>query len=244
MVVAPDQPSGHFARVRELVVARAADDGLTGLAGALRSVCLTACDELDAAGAAVHLMTSGSHEGVAAASDPRAAELGEVAFTVGEGPGIDAWLTRRPVLAPDLAALTDRWPWYAGGVLEAGIRGVLAFPLTVGAVRFGVLEVYVDHVGDLDPEAIATITNLARVATEILFDGRGSDGAGALDLLAALDHRIEIHQAQGMVMVALGTSLVDAQLRMRAHAILLNLPLLELARQVIAGTADPLVWGP
>ena len=47
-----------------------------------------------------------------------------------------------------------------------------------------------------------------------------------------------------MVMVALGTSLVDALLRMRAHAFLLNLPLLELARQVIAGTADPLVWGP
>ncbi len=97
-------------------------------------------------------------------------------------------------------------------MLEAGIRGVLAFPLTVGAVGFGVLEVYVDDVGDLETEAIATITNLARVATEILFDGRGSDGAGALDLLAALDHRIEIHQAQGMVMVALGTSLVDALL--------------------------------
>ena len=242
MVDMPDQRVAPYVRLRGVVLAHAAADGQDGLAGGLRSVCIIACVELDASGSAVHLMTATGPEGVAAASDGRAAELGELAFTIGEGPGIDAWRTARPVLAPDLAALANRWPGYSGTVLESGIGGVLAFPLAVGAVGFGVLEVYVEKRGALDSEVVATATNLARVATEILFDGRGSDGAGSIDLITALDHRVEIHQAQGMVMVCLGVSLVDALLRMRAHAFSANLPLLQLAREVVAGTDDPRSW--
>ena len=244
MVDMSDQRLASYVRLRALVVAQASANGGTGLAGGLRSVCVVACIELDAAGSAVHLMTSDGPEGVAAASDGRAAELGELAFTVGEGPGIDAWRTTRPVLAPDLAALADRWPVYAGTVLDSGIGGVLAFPLAVGAVGFGVLEVFVATTRPLDGDDVATAMNLARVATEILYDGRGTDGIGSLDLVTALDHRVEIHQAQGMVMVALGVSLVDALLRMRAHAFAANLPLLQLARGVVSGDDDPRKWDP
>ena len=244
MVDMPDQRLGSYARLRALVVARAAADGETGIAGSLRSLCVVACVELDAAGTAVHLMTSNGPEGVAAASDEHAADLGELAFTVGEGPGVDAWRTTRPVLASDLAALADRWPAYAGTVLEAGIGGVLAFPLAVGAVGFGVLEVYVAKAGAFNGDGLANATNLARVATEILYDGRGTDGVGSLDLVTALDHRVEIHQAQGMVMVALGVTMVDALMRMRAHAFATDLPLLQLARAVVSGTNDPRDWAP
>jgi hypothetical protein len=109
-------------------------------------------------------------------------------------------------------------------------------------VGFGVLEGYGAARATVDADTTGMLTALARVATEVLLDGRGLYGTGALELSAALDHRIEIHQAQGMVMVALHVSLREALLRMRAHSFAANLPLLVLAREVVAGRADPQDW--
>ena len=47
--------------------------------------------------------------------------------------------------------------------------------------------------------------------------------------------RAEVHQAQGMVMVDLGVDLTDALIRMRAHAFARGIPLVELAREILAG---------
>ena len=68
----------------------------------------------------------------------------------------------------------------------------------------------------------------ARMATEILLDG----GPGLGD---AIDHRAEIYQAQGMVMVARGLGAAEALARMRAHAFAQDLTLLALALQILAG---------
>ena len=146
------------------------------------------------------------------------------------------------MLVADLGAQAARWPGYATVLLERGVGCVLAFPLSVGAVGFGVLEGYGAARATVDADTTGMLTALARVATEVLLDGRGVDGSGALELSAALDHRIEIHQAQGMVMVALQVSLREALLRMRAHSFAANLPLLVLAREVVAGRADPREW--
>ena len=54
-----------------------------------------------------------------------------------------------------------------------------------------------------------------------------------------LDHRAEIHQAQGMVMVDLSVDLAEALLRMRAHAFQGGLPLIQVARAIIAGLVLP-----
>jgi AmiR/NasT family two-component response regulator len=59
-----------------------------------------------------------------------------------------------------------------------------------------------------------------------LLDEREADG---------MDHRPEIHQAQGMVTVDLGLDLAGALALMRAHAFSRGLPLLELARMILAG---------
>jgi hypothetical protein len=238
------ESSDRYTRARSLVQRAAPPGSRIGLAGALDRVCAAASTELGLSGAAVHLMAGVDHEGVAADSSPVAGEWGEVAFTAGEGPCFDAWRTRRPVVVPDLAAQAARWPGYAAVLLERGVRCVLACPLSVGTVGFGVLDGYGAERGHVEADAVEMLTAFARVATDVLMDGRGVDGSGALELSATLDHRVEIHQAQGMVMVVLQVTLVEALVRMRAHAFSTDVPLLALARDVVAGRMDPRAWLP
>ena len=78
---------------------------------------------------------------------------------------------------------------------------------------------------------------LSDLATEALLVGSDARTDGRLDpdLESALDFRSEIYQAQGMVMVALGTDLSDALARMRAHAFQTERTLLEVSVEILEG---------
>ena len=135
----------------------------------------------------------------------------------------------RPVLTPDLATEgTARWPGYTSTALEAGVAAVFAFPLQVGALCLGVMDVYAAQSGSLTDEQLADALGSARRAVGILLDG----GPGLGD---AIDHRAEIYQAQGMIMVARDEGAAEALARMRAHAFAQDLTLLALALQILAG---------
>jgi hypothetical protein len=179
-------------------------------------------------GVAVNLTSGRGTAGVMAASDERCRRLDELQFSAGEGPCYDAVLLSRPVLTPDLAADGGRWPGYASTAIEAGVTGVFAFPMQVGALCLGVLDVYAAQSGSLlDDELAAALTN-ARRATEILLDG----GPGLGD---EIDNRAEIYQAQGVIMAARGIDAGEALARMRAHAFARNQALLALALEILAG---------
>jgi hypothetical protein len=148
------------------------------------------------------------------------------------------------VLVPDLADAVARWPGFASMAVEHGGRGVFSFPLHEGAVSFGVLELYADRAGRLDVDELALAASFAKVATEIMLDGGTITTGGELDpdLAVSLRDRDRIHQAQGMVMVDLGVTLVEALTRMRARAFARNLTLLDLAHEIIAGTLTAETW--
>ena len=241
-MVVERKPVDRYVRARTLVDSAAPTAVRPGIAGVLDRVCTAAAGDVRLSGAAVHLMTDAGHQGVAAASGRQAREWGEVAFTAGEGPCLDAWRSLRPVLVPDLSAQRARWPGYAASLLDHGIGCVMAFPLSIGALGFGVLEGYDAARGGVDAEATGMMTAFARVATEALVDGPEAGGSGARELSATIEPRIEIHQAQGMVMVALEVTLVEALLRMRAHAFAIDVPLLVLAQEILARRSDPRDW--
>src|SRR5207247_7317346 len=112
-----------------------------GGAVAVEHVCAAAMSAAGVDRAAVAVMLSASPRETMYASDPVAAEVEELALTLGEGPGVDA-LTGGPVLVADLTAADclARWPVFAPAALHAGIRAVFALPLQVGGVRLGVLD--------------------------------------------------------------------------------------------------------
>jgi hypothetical protein len=220
-----------------------APDVRDGVADLLQQLCRALTIDLAVMGVAVNLMSATGSDGVMAASDDRSRDVDELQFTTAEGPCHDAFNSRRPVLTPDLRAVTHgRWPGYSSAALESGVGAVFAFPLPVGAVVLGVLDVYAEQAGSLSEKQVAAALTGAQLATEILLDGDlvTADGQPDRDLSTALDHRAEIYQAQGMVMVDLGVDPAEALVRMRAHAFGNEWPLIDLARDIIAGFVLPL----
>jgi hypothetical protein len=209
----------------------------------LTRLCEVAVTELRMSGAVVSLMTpvhtTGDQSGtITAASSDRARSVDELEFSLGEGPGRDAFSGSRPVLTPDLERAFDRWPGYVPAALAAGVRATFAFPMLIGAARFGVVHLHCPRARTLTDHDIATSLMLTELATEIVLDiyaPAGDHTPADVPLLAPDDHRDEIYQAQGMVMVALGVSLREALARMRAHAFASNQELAAVAADILAG---------
>jgi hypothetical protein len=228
---------GPFNQFRALIAGQRDPSGRGGTAGLLRRVCGVAVQTLSACGAGVTVMTGDGGRGVGAASDPGSARLEELQFTLGEGPCIDAYASRRPVLVPELVdgAMT-RWPAYAPAAHENGVRAVFAFPLQIGAARLGVLDVFRDRAGALTADELRQAVLLAEVTVAALLDQHEHGGtvAGVDDLDEAIEDRAELFQAPGMVMVQLGVSIGEAMARMRAYAYAENRRLSEVARDTVA----------
>jgi len=226
-------------RVAEILTAlwAASPDGSALPAGLVHG-CARA---LPVSGVGLALMTEGGPAGTVAATDGPALELEELQYTLGEGPCVDASRSGRPVLQPDLAATAPhRWPAFAGGALAAGVAAVFAFPLRVGAIRVGVLDLYRATPGPLSAEHLREALSYADAATMLLLhlQTRARSDGFAPDAFAVLDDRAEVHQATGVVSVQAGVALAEAIVLLRARAYAEQRPVGDLARDVLAGTVD------
>ncbi len=171
------------------------------------------------------------------ASDQIALELRELAMTVGEGPGLDP-LANGPTLVADLTAAEclARWPMFAPAAVDAGVRAVFAFPLQVGAVRLGVMDLYHGTPGELQRRRLADALLLADTACALLLDAArpgGSEVAGRWPARAGTEHP-EVHQATGMITVQLGVTAAVALIRLRAYAYAHDRRLHDVAGDVVA----------
>lgn len=212
-------PPGSGASTAALVDDEPDDDCPDAPMPWLRRLCRAAVRHLPASGVGVCVVDEHGLRGLAAASDLLSEQIEELQFVLGEGPCLDAYAARHPVLESDLHA-TSRWPGYRPEAIDHGVRAVFAFPLQVGAARLGVMDVYRTDPGPLGHDVVALATSFADLATDALLDGQEGSDDGTLggDLGHALEYRSEIYQAQGMLMVDLGVPLAEALARLRAHA--------------------------
>lgn len=226
----------RVAALRNLIAAQPSRS--PGTTDYLQRVCQTAARTLVASGTGISVLTHHGVRGICAASDPHAERIEELQFVLGEGPCIDAFDSRRPVLIPDL---TDgpmaRWPVYAPAAHAGGVRAVFAFPLQVGGARLGVLDVFRDRPGALSDDQLSDALSFADLTTEALLNlqetaGNADDG---LDMAVHQHAPAEVFQAQGMVMVQIGGTISEAVARMRAYAYAENRRLADIARDVLAG---------
>jgi hypothetical protein len=212
--------------------ARAPD---TSLPARLCNECLSA---LPVTGVALALMSDAGPSGVVlAATDARARQLEELQFALDEGPCVEASRGDHPVLHPELTATGSvRWPRYGAAALDAGVHAIFAFPLRVGAIRIGVLDLYRDTPGHLTTLELADAGAFADAATLLLLylqDHPGPDGEPTA-LTGPIDSRAEIHQATGMITVQLGISLTEALLRLRTHAYDSGQSVTDVAAEVVS----------
>lgn len=203
-------------------------------------LCASATAAVPVTGAGVALMTATGHGGILAASDHGANTIENLQQTLGEGPCLSAFHERRPVLQSDLARAASRWPGFTPAASLAGISAVFAFPLQIGAIRLGVLDLYRDAPGPLDTLQLAEALDYAAAATTILLDLQQDAPPGELhpQLSDAADGHREIHQATGMISAQASVPINDALVLLRARAYAEERPLLELAQDVVARRAN------
>lgn len=212
------------------------DSGIGDLPGRLVTMC-AGC--VPVTGAGIIVMSDSGPGAMLASTDGAARIMEELQFTLGEGPCVDASTSGRPVLQPDLAVTAaQRWPGFTAGALAAGVRAIFAFPLQVGGIRVGVLDLYRDVAGDLDDRELAEALAFADAATSILLQLQaGTDGTtGEPGLVAMIEDRAEVHQATGMVSVQAQLGLAASLVLLRAHSFAAERPILDVAREVIDRT--------
>lgn len=180
-------------------------------------------------------------------SDERAEKLESLQFTLGEGPCMDAFGSGGPALYPDLRARgAERWPAYAAAVQDLGVRAAFSFPLTVGGISLGVLDLFNDEPVSLSEEDLARSLTYVDAAVLILLHlqamGSSLPFPGISEtqepLESAFHGHAEIHQATGMVAVQASLSLTSALVQLRAHAYGTSRHLTDVARDVLAGELD------
>jgi hypothetical protein len=227
----------YLARAEALIIAEPAlarDEA--GLGGSMRRLCAAAGKSVYARGVGLTVMAPDGGRGVTAATDEATQRLEDLQLTMGEGPCVEAFERRMPVLVPDVAEAMHRWPGYAPEVHASGVRAVFAFPLQVGASTLGVLDVFRDEPGSLTSDNLAMCLTFAEVAVNTLLDGQERAGLNQADdgFGDGLGPRTVLFQAQGMVMIQLDVPLADALARIRAHAYAYNRALSEVAADIVA----------
>ena len=200
----------------------------------LRGICELCVTELAVSGVRVRVLGGPRADGGGAlvySSDELGARLDDLATTAGSAPCIDAYEFGRPVLVPNLTADGSRWPGFTADAITAGAAAVFSFPLQVGGVRLGVLEMHRRSAGSLTQAQLTDALLLADEATDTIFDD--VHGVAPLTLSGLVDIQAEVHQATGMVAVEMRVSLAEALLRIRGHAFARHMTLSEVAKEII-----------
>ena len=175
---------------------------------------------------------------VAAASTEPMAALQALQIRHAQGPCVDAHRHGRRVAVADLRRAGGRWPLFTSRALEAGVVAVCAFPLRLRADRIGALSVVQAEPGQLDAASVEAGQALADLATIAILQARAVQDARRLarQLEHALESRVVVEQAKGVLAERLGVDPDAAFLRLRRYGRVRGLQLAELARRVVDGS--------
>ena len=168
-------------------------------------------------------------------SDERIGHLEELQIEHGEGPCIDAFDDKELIHAADLGA-EKRWPKFSPAAVDRGLRAVLASPIPYNQQAIGVVVVFSSKAHPWSPEgelALVAFTDLAAltIANTLQSEERGEL---ASQLQRALDARVVIEQAKGVLVAQEGVSEREAFERMRRQARRQRRRVVEVAEEVMA----------
>jgi GAF domain-containing protein len=137
-----------------------------------------------------------------------------------EGPCVDAFRDRRIVAVPDLDDVDGSWPRWTVEARLRGVRAVLGVPLRVRDGALGAMNIYSTEPrawSDSDVRAAQVLSDIAASyvvnASELEHSRRTTE-----QLREALESRIIIEQAKGMLATELGISIDKAFVVLRDHA--------------------------
>lgn len=166
----------------------------------------------------------------------RLAELFEL--QVEEGPCFDAYRTRAPVLCSSNEEAEQRWPRFAGNAKESGFAAYSAVPMRLRSEVIGALNLFSSAPPALDEDDIRVVQAMADIATIGILQQRSIKDAHAFSsqLELALESRVLIEQAKGIVSEQGHVDVDEAFERIRGFSRSNNRLLSETARQIVEGS--------
>jgi hypothetical protein len=219
---------------RRLRILRRLVDGETELG--TKRLCTGSAEVTGLSGAGIMLMSGDLPRGSVCTTDAVSDLIEQLQYTLGEGPCVDAFRHDRPIMEPDLAhPASPRWFAFAPPAIEAGALAVFGFPLQVGAIRLGALNLYRDRPGPLTDEQHSDALVLANIVADaiLVLQANAPPGRLAVELEEGADFQYVVHQASGMVAVQLDVSVAHALIRLRAHAFANDRRLAGVAEDVV-----------
>jgi GAF domain-containing protein len=155
-----------------------------------------------------------------------------------EGPCPDCYRSGQAVGEADLEKTRQRWPTFSAEALQAGFRAVHAVPMRLRGEVIGALNLFRNNVGPLPDADLRAAQALADVATLSILHNRlqGDSKMVTEQLQHALNSRIVIEQAKGVLAERAKVDMDEAFTLLRAYARGHNRHLSQVAHEVIDGT--------
>lgn len=163
-----------------------------------------------------------------------------------EGPCLDCYRSGTSLVNQNLASSDQRWPRFATEARKAGFRAVHALPMHLHGSVVGALNLFSTDVVKVSGADIEAAQAMADIATIAVLQQRASVQAQVINeqLNHALNSRVVIEQAKGIVAERRGVEMEQAFALLRAYARNHNRRLVAVATAVINGSLLDASLGP
>ena len=186
------------------------------------------------------LLASDGKLAVATANTDEGEVVEQLEVDLGEGPCTRALETGAQVLCPDLREVVDDYPRFVPAALDAGVHAIHALPMSNRLKMVGALNVISREPGPLPPSDLSTAQMLADVTIAFLANSQVIEDQHRLStqLQHALDTRVVIEQAKGVLAERHGQAPSQAFERLRSHARANRRSVRDVAEAVLDGRLD------
>ncbi len=162
-----------------------------------------------------------------------------------QGPCLDAYRDGVVSISARSEEADVLWPMFASHARDAGLASLAGVPMRLRDDRIGALNLFSRRPGGLGEEdrhvaqALADIATIGVLQARAIHDGK----IVASQLQTALESRVTIEQAKGVLSEYMGISVDVAFALLRTYARAQNIKLTDAARRVVSGAVSPDVLG-
>jgi GAF domain-containing protein len=239
-----DRESWVTGTLVELADTLVSDFDLADLLATLVDRCV---ELLEAAEVGILLLDARDRLQVMASSSERMHAIELLELQNEEGPCFDSIREGASIgVTPLDAASLQRWPIFGVAAADAGYVQVLALPMRLRDEVIGAVNVFCDHEGQLPQADLLVAQALADAATIGILQSRALEYSDQLvaQLQGALNTRVVIEQAKGMLAESQAIPIEAAFERLRSYARSNNLRLSDVAQAVSRRELPPEAVGP
>lgn len=157
-----------------------------------------------------------------------------------DGPAVDCYRTKAPVREDNLQEAAVRWPEFAPEAIAAGFSSVYALPMRLRDKVIGSLNLLRSEPGELGADELIVAQALADVATIGILQHRAASESQlvAEQLQYALNSRVVIEQAKGVLSAGAGLDMDEAFAAIRKYARGHNQRLIDVAGAIANRSLD------